>query len=237
MGFFNTSLFIVALNLRARRKTAVFSQRIRIYPIARRAAEMVLAAILLILLAPLFLLFTLAIRWESAGPALYRQIRVGKGGRPFTFFKFRSMYRDVDRGAHQAFLTAFVNGTVHAGENGKDVYKPVRAGQVTRVGRFLRKTSLDEMPQLINIIKGDMSFIGPRPNVLAEVEAYKEWHKKRLEVLPGITGLAQVNGRSSIPFDQIVRFDIEYVENQSLFMDLKVLWRTVPTVLRGQGAK
>jgi lipopolysaccharide/colanic/teichoic acid biosynthesis glycosyltransferase len=149
------------------------------------------------------------------------------------------MYTNIDRNGHEAFLKAFVNG--HAGEgadaNEHQDFKPIKTNQVTSVGRFLRRTSLDELPQLINIIKGDMSFIGPRPNVPVEVREYKDWHKRRLRVLPGITGLAQINGRSKISFDQIVRYDLEYVENESLVLDLQVLWRTVPAVLKAKGAR
>lgn len=237
MGFLNISLLIVALNLRARHRTRMASRSFTIYPILKQVVVTVLSVILLLMLAPMFLLITLAIRWDSPGPALFRQTRVGKGGKGFSFFKFRTMYSDIDRSAHQAFLAAYVNGEIHAGTNGREVYKPADQDQITRVGRVLRKTSLDELPQLINIIKGEMSFIGPRPNVMSEVEAYKDWHHKRLKVLPGITGLAQINGRSSIPFDQIVRYDIEYVEDESLKKDLEILWHTVPAVLRGNGAK
>jgi lipopolysaccharide/colanic/teichoic acid biosynthesis glycosyltransferase len=147
------------------------------------------------------------------------------------------MFHDIDRSGHQDFLKAYVNGELASGTNGQNMYKPIQANQITHVGRILRKTSLDELPQLFNILKGEMSFIGPRPNIPAEVEAYQEWHRKRLEVLPGITGLAQINGRSTIAFDQIVRYDIEYVENASLLMDLKVAWRTIPAALLGKGAK
>jgi lipopolysaccharide/colanic/teichoic acid biosynthesis glycosyltransferase len=238
------SLLVVALNIRARNRnrinsvgTLVFLRGIKIYPIFKRVAETVMSIVLLILLAPLFLLLTLSIRWDSPGPALFRQTRIGKGGKPFTFYKFRTMFQDIDRSAHQTFLKAYVNGELASGTNGQNVYKPIQANQITRVGRLLRKTSLDELPQLFNIIKGEMSFIGPRPNIPAEVEAYKDWHRKRLEVLPGITGLAQINGRSTIAFDQIVRYDIEYVENAGLLMDLKVVWRTIPAALLGNGAK
>ena len=211
--------------------------RARIYPAVKRVAETTLAVALLVLLAPLFVLFMVAIRLDSPGPTLYRQTRIGKNGKPFTFYKFRSMYQNIDRSAHQDFLKAFVNGNVKNGKNGQGVFKPVKANQITPVGRFLRKTSLDELPQLINIVKGEMSFIGPRPNVPAEVEEYQEWHMRRLDTLPGITGLAQINGRSSIPFDHIVLYDIRYVESESLLMDLRILWQTVPLVLRGKGAK
>jgi lipopolysaccharide/colanic/teichoic acid biosynthesis glycosyltransferase len=203
----------------------------------KRIAATILSMLLLMLLAPLFLVLTLAIRWDSSGPAFFRQTRIGKGGKPFRVFKFRTMYHNIDRSSHNAFLSAYINGEINQDQEGQPVFKPAQSDQITPVGRFLRKTSLDELPQLINILKGDMSFIGPRPNVAAEVEAYKDWHKKRLEVLPGITGIAQINGRSSIPFDQIVRYDIEYVETESLMTDLRVLWRTVPAVIWGHGAK
>jgi lipopolysaccharide/colanic/teichoic acid biosynthesis glycosyltransferase len=237
MGILNISLLIVALNLRARHRTFVRSRRFRIYPAVKRIVETVLSIIILILLAPMFLLITLAIRWDSSGSALFRQTRIGKNGKSFTCYKFRTMYEDIDRSAHDRFLAAYVNGHIKSGSNGRSVFKPIRDNQVTRVGRFLRKTSLDEAPQIINIVRGDMSFIGPRPNIAAEAEAYQDWHRKRLEVLPGITGLAQIHGRSSIPFDQIVRYDVEYVENESLKLDLHILWRTVPTVLFGNGAE
>jgi lipopolysaccharide/colanic/teichoic acid biosynthesis glycosyltransferase len=233
MGFFDASLLIAAFNLRARHRDTRRVCRVRIYPIVKRVLETLLSLLLLILLAPLFLLLTLAIRWDSSGSALFRQTRIGKYGKPFILYKFRSMHVDIDRTAHQAFLTAFVNGEVAE----DDVYKPIQTNQVTRVGQFLRKTSLDELPQLINIIKGEMSFIGPRPNVPAEVEAYRDWHRKRLEVLPGVTGLAQIKGRSSIPFDHIVNYDIEYIENESLMTDLKILLQTIPAVMGGNGAK
>jgi lipopolysaccharide/colanic/teichoic acid biosynthesis glycosyltransferase len=237
MGILNISLLIVALNLRARHRSFTQSRRIRIYPVIKRIVETVLSVIVLILLAPMFLLITLAIRWDSPGSALFCQTRIGKNGKPFTCYKFRTMYEDIDRRAHDRFLAAYVNGDIHSGSNGRSVFKPIGDNQITRVGRFLRKTSLDEAPQIINIIRGDMSFIGPRPNIPTEVEAYQDWHRKRLEVLPGITGLAQIRGRSSIPFDQIVRYDVEYVESESLKMDLHILWHTVPTVLLGSGAE
>jgi lipopolysaccharide/colanic/teichoic acid biosynthesis glycosyltransferase len=210
--------------------------RVNIYSSIKHLIERLLALALLILLTPLFVLLALLIQWDSPGPVLFRQERIGKGGKPFKFFKFRSMRSDIDRGAHEAFFKAFVNGHTEGSEQLQE-FKPIQDDQVTRMGRFLRKTSLDELPQLLNIIKGEMSFIGPRPNVLAEVEAYKDWHRRRLEVLPGITGLAQINGRSSIPFDQIVQYDIEYVENESLLLDLQISWQTLPAVLRGKGAK
>ena len=244
MGYFNTSLLVAAINIRARhrtrfhlRKISIPRRKTRIYPVVKRIAGAILSIILLILLAPFFFLVTLAIRLDSPGPALFRQTRIGKGGKPFAFYKFRTMHHDIDRKAHEAFMAAYVNGKIRQDTHEQTVFKPAKDDQITRVGRFLRKTSLDELPQLLNIAKGEMSFIGPRPNVPAEVEAYQGWHRKRLDVLPGVTGLAQINGRSSIPFDQIVRYDVEYVENESLRMDLTVLWRTIPVVVLRRGAK
>lgn len=230
MEYYGASRPFIAADLRAHR-------RIRIYRIIKRFGERVLALAFLILVAPLLLLLATLVRLNSSGPVLFRQTRIGKDGKPFICYKLRSLYVDVDNTAHVAFLKAFVDNDIQEIEVGQAVFKPVKPNQVTAVGRFLRKTSLDELPQLVNIFKGDMSFIGPRPNIPGEVEAYKDWQKRRLEVLPGITGLAQVNGRSSIPFDRIARYDIEYVDNESLPLDVKILLQTVPLVLRGKGAK
>jgi lipopolysaccharide/colanic/teichoic acid biosynthesis glycosyltransferase len=225
-----------AIHLRSLQQTR--RNRPKIYPAIKRVLEIILALVLLALLLPFFIGLAVSIRLSSPGPVLFRQKRVGKGGDTFTFYKFRSMYVDIDRDAHKAFMKAFVNGHAKdAGDNGHQDFKPIQTKQITKVGRFLRKTSLDELPQLFNIIKGDMSFIGPRPNMEAEVEEYKEWHKQRLDVLPGLTGLAQINGRSSLSFEQIVRYDLEYIENESLLLDLKVLWGTIPAVLNGKGAR
>ena len=212
------------------------NQSVRLYPAFKRTVEKFLALVLLIAFAPFIAFIALLIRLDSPGAALFRQTRIGKDGKPFTFYKFRSMYEDIDRDAHHAFLKAFVNGDVSEGADERGIFKPVKDNQITSVGRFLRKTSMDELPQLLNIIRGEMSFIGPRPNVPAEVEAYKEWHKRRLDVLPGVTGLAQINGRSSINFDQIARYDLEYVEKESLLTDLRILFGTIPSVLQGKGA-
>ena len=230
MEYYGTSRPFIAADLRAHR-------RIRIYRSIKRFWEKVLALALLILIAPLLLLLATLIRLNSSGPALFRQTRIGKNGKPFICYKFRSLYVDVDNTAHLAFLKAFVDDEIQGITGDQAVFKPVRPEQVTAVGRFLRKTSLDELPQLINILRGDMSIIGPRPNIPSEVEAYKDWQKRRLAVLPGITGLAQVHGRSSIPFDLIARYDIEYVDNESLSLDLRILLQTVPIVLHGKGAK
>jgi undecaprenyl-phosphate galactose phosphotransferase len=194
-----------------------------------------------LLLAPFFvflgLIIAIIIRLDSSGPVFFVQERVGKGGRIFKIYKFRTMYHNLNKASHQTFMKAFVNGTVQETVEGNKVFKPFKSQEVTPVGRILRKTSLDELPQLINVYKGEMSLVGPRPNVIWEVEEYHGWHKERLEVLPGITGLAQVRGRSGLSFDRIVEYDIEYVEKQSITLDLKIVWWTIASVLFGKGAQ
>ncbi len=210
--------------------------RRRGYRITKRLFDLTVSLLLLPFASIAMLICAVAITLDSPGPVLFVQTRVGKGRRRFKLYKFRTLYHNCDAGGHRAFMKAFVNGKVNELASGKGVYKPFSTKQLTRVGRILRKTSLDELPQLFNVIKGDMSLVGPRPNVLWEVEEYRGWHKERLEVLPGITGLAQVRGRSGITFDQIARYDIEYIENQCVKLDLRILWWTVISVLAGKGA-
>jgi len=206
------------------------------YQILRRTVDVATSLLLSLLLAPIFMIIAIAIKLDTNGPIFFIQERVGKGGRRFRMYKYRTMHIDIDKSSHQAFMKAFVNGNVNSKMAEKTVFKPFEASHVTRIGRILRKTSLDELPQLINVLKGDMSLIGPRPNVPWEVEEYRYVHQERLEVLPGITGLAQVRGRSGITFDEIVQYDVEYVENQSILLDLKILWWTVISVIYGKGA-
>jgi lipopolysaccharide/colanic/teichoic acid biosynthesis glycosyltransferase len=207
------------------------------YQIAKRVMDVALCLLAMPLVLPLLVICALAIRLDSPGPVFFVQERIGKGGRRFRMYKFRTMQNNLDDSYHRAFMKAFVNGLMGDDENGRVVYKPVQASQVTRAGRILRKTSLDELPQLINVLRGEMSLVGPRPNVPWEVEAYKGWHQERLEVVPGITGLAQVRGRSGIIFDSIVKYDIEYIERQSPALDLKILWWTLISVFLGRGAE
>jgi lipopolysaccharide/colanic/teichoic acid biosynthesis glycosyltransferase len=214
----------------------VFPYR-REYQIAKRVMDVALCLLAMPLALPLLAICALAIHLDSPGPVFFVQERIGKGGRRFRMYKFRTMQHNLDDSYHRVFLKAFVNGRISENENGGALYKPFQASQVTRVGRILRKISLDELPQLINVLMGEMSLVGPRPNVLWEFEEYKGWHNERLEVLPGITGLAQVRGRSGITFDSIVRYDIEYVERRSLALDLKILWWTLISVFLGRGAE
>jgi lipopolysaccharide/colanic/teichoic acid biosynthesis glycosyltransferase len=206
------------------------------YQVVKRLFDLTAALLCLPFVLIVMFICAVAIALDSRGPVLFVQPRVGKGGRRFKIYKFRTLHRDSDAGSHRTFMKAYIRGEANNSGTEKAIFKPFSDQQLTRVGRFLRKTSLDELPQLLNVIKGDMSLVGPRPNVPWEVEEYWGWHKERLEVLPGITGLAQISGRSGITFDEIVRHDIDYIENQSLMMDLEILWWTVTSVLTGKGA-
>lgn len=211
------------------------------YEIAKRLLDMLVAGVLLLLFAPVMALVALAIKLDSPGPAIFIQQRVGKNGRLFDFYKFRSMEVSAENDrVHRRFAEAYING-----ENPEElladqdapIFKPQNGNHVTRVGRFLRATSLDELPQLFNVLKGDMSLVGPRPSIYYEVDLYKDWHRRRLAVLPGITGYAQINGRSSLRFDEIVKLDIEYIEKRSLWLDMKILLQTIPVVLSTRSAR
>jgi undecaprenyl-phosphate galactose phosphotransferase len=151
-------------------------------------------------------------------------------------YKFRTLKYNYDDRPYRSYMKAYVRGEFGQYVHNKETFKPAYDREITKIGHILRKTSLDELPQLINVLKGEMSIVGPRPNVSWEVDAYYYWHHERLEVLPGITGLAQVRGRSCIDFNTLVRYDIEYIENQSLLLDLKILWWTFTSVLFGKGA-
>ncbi|MBC7242134.1 MAG: sugar transferase [Anaerolineae bacterium] len=210
------------------------------YEMAKRLLDVLVAGIALILFAPLMLVIAVAIKLDSPGPAIFVQQRVGRHGRIFNFYKFRSMRVDPDNDrAHRRFAEAYINGESLEDLIQRDapIYKPNNGNNVTRVGKFLRATSLDELPQLFNVLKGDMSLVGPRPSIYYEVDLYKEWHRRRLDVLPGITGYAQINGRSSLRFDEIVRLDIEYIEKRSFWLDISILLRTIPVVLSTRSAR
>ncbi len=211
--------------------------RISLYPVAKRCLDMVCAVVLLATLLPLMAIIGLAIWLDSPGPVVFRQTRVGKWGKKFTMFKFRSMSAQADDMVHAAFAKDYING--HAGaacseENGEVVFKPNGDKRVTRVGKWLRRTSLDELPQLLNVLRGEMSLVGPRPAMPCEVSEYSKWHLQRLAVLPGLTGLAQISGRSGLTFEKIVRLDLEYIRHRSLLLDLAILIKTVPVVLRAK---
>jgi lipopolysaccharide/colanic/teichoic acid biosynthesis glycosyltransferase len=208
--------------------------------IAKRVIDVVGSVLVLIFCLPLFIGIAIAVKLTSRGPVLFRQTRMGQYGRKFTFLKFRSMYAGNDRSIHEDFVKSFIAGQpagASAPQKQNKLYKLVADPRITPIGRFLRKSSLDELPQLINILKGDMSWVGPRPPVTYEVTHYNLWHRQRLlAAKPGLTGLWQVEGRSRVEFDDMVRLDIRYAKSWSLWLDLKILLRTPRAVFRGEGA-
>jgi exopolysaccharide biosynthesis polyprenyl glycosylphosphotransferase len=195
--------------------------------LVKRASDIVLGALLALVSMPLWLLIMVAIKLDSRGPILYSQTRIGKNGVPFRCFKFRSMVDHADDMRHELGQLNEASGPL---------FKMRDDPRRTRVGRMIRRFSLDELPQVLNVMRGEMSLVGPRPNLPVEVEQYQEWHRRRLLVSPGITGLWQVSGRSELTFDEMVLLDIYYVENWNLAMDLGILARSIPAVLRGRGA-
>lgn len=188
------------------------------------------------IVVPLVAVVAAAIRIGSPGPVFYRQTRMGRRGQPFTLYKFRSMVVDNNDEAHREYIASLMRGEAAAvGENGETVYKLVDDPRVTRIGAFLRRFSLDELPQLWNVVRGDMSLVGPRPCLPYEWDLYEEWQKHRLDVLPGITGLWQVCGRSQVTFEEMVLLDLHYIANWSVSLDLVLLGRTLPVVVSGEG--
>ncbi|MEA2257278.1 MAG: hypothetical protein QOJ51_103 [Acidobacteriaceae bacterium] len=205
--------------------------------IIKRAMDIFGSALLVILCAPLLLIVAAAVKMSSRGPVLFKQDRVGQYGRSFTFLKFRSMCADNDPSVHKEYVTKLIAGEAERMPSraaGEGVYKLAEDTRVTRIGRFLRKTSLDELPQLLNVLRGDMSLVGPRPPIPYELAAYQTWHRRRLlEVKPGITGLWQVTGRSRVKFDDMVRLDLRYAMSWSPWLDVKILARTPGAVIKG----
>lgn len=195
--------------------------------VVKRVIDVVVSGATLVLASPIMLVIALAIYVENPGPILVRQTRVGRHSKQFTFYKFRSMCLNAER---------MLANLESRNEASGPVFKIKSDPRRTRVGRIIRKLSMDELPQLYNILRGDMSLVGPRPPFPWEVEKYEEWHHKRLDVTPGLTGLGQVSGRSDLPFDETALLDLWYIENWSLGLDLRILLRTVPAVLSGRGA-
>jgi lipopolysaccharide/colanic/teichoic acid biosynthesis glycosyltransferase len=202
-----------------------------------RTLDVLVSALLLFVLAPLLLLILLAVRLDSRGPAIYRQRRVGRELREFTVHKFRSMRVDADPTRHRDYVHALIGsgGPEPAGKQG-GLYKLAVDDRITRVGRFLRRFSLDELPQLWNVLRGDMSLVGPRPVIAYEVERYPSPWRERFSVKPGLTGLWQVSGRNERTYEEMVRFDIDYARRNGLWVDLRILARTVWVVVLGRGA-
>jgi lipopolysaccharide/colanic/teichoic acid biosynthesis glycosyltransferase len=203
----------------------------------KRVMDVLGSALLLIASLPLFAMIATAIKTTSRGPVFYRQQRVGQHGRRFTFLKFRSMYVDNDHSIHREYVKQLIAGSAGrvCPEGTSDgVYKLANDPRITRIGRFLRRTSLDELPQFLNVLWGDMSLVGPRPPIPYELAAYQTWHRRRLlQVKPGITGLWQVTGRSRVSFDDMVRLDLQYATLWSPWLDVKILLRTPSAVIKG----
>lgn len=195
--------------------------------VTKRVMDLILTPVLLVLGSVFFALIALAIKLDSPGPVIYRQRRVGKNGREFDIFKFRSMVVGADSQLAQLRALNEADGPL---------FKIRDDPRVTRVGRWIRRTSMDELPQLLNVLRGEMSLVGPRPGTPEEVAEYQAWHKRRLEVYPGITGMWQVRGRSDVPFDEMCLLDLYYIENWSLLLDLRILAQTLPHVFFGNGA-
>ena len=205
--------------------------------IVKRTFDLLIAALSIAVLFPLWLLIALLIKLDSRGTVFYTQERVGMDGRLFLLYKFRTMKAGADSEAHREYQRAFIAGRAEAnlGNEQRPTYKLLADPRITRVGKVLRRTSLDEVPQLLNVLLSDMSLVGPRPPIPYEVEAYELWHRKRLDMKPGVTGLWQVSGRNRLPFEEMVRLDLFYIENWSLLLDLKIILRTGLVMLGGEG--
>jgi len=201
----------------------------------KRFTDIIFCVLGLIILSPIFILVSIAIKLDSRGPILFKQVRLGKNGKPFTFYKFRSMFIGSDDDVERIEkLKRFIK------ENKSDdptSTKIVKESKITRIGRFIRKTSIDELPQLFNVLKGDMSIVGPRPCLQYEWDSYSNWHRKRLSITPGCTGIWQVSGRSSVGFRDMAILDMYYIYNVSFHLDIWLILKTIPVMLFGTGAK
>jgi exopolysaccharide biosynthesis polyprenyl glycosylphosphotransferase len=212
----------------------------RVQAALKRLMDMVGSAFGLLLASPLMLITAFIVKISSPGPAIFKQVRLGKKGARFPFYKFRSMYWKADDRVHREYVTNLIEGNldrINQGDAERPLYKMKSDPRITLIGKIIRKTNIDELPQFFNVLKGEMSLVGPRPPIPYEVEKYESWHLRRiLEVKPGITGLWQVDGRSTTSFDDMVRLDLRYVQNWSLWLDIKILLKTVGAVIRPKGA-
>ena len=205
--------------------------------LVKRTFDIIFASLAIALLFPIWLLIAVFIKLDSKGPIFYTQERVGMDGRLFLLYKFRTMAAGADPGLHKEYQRAFIAGHAEAnlGNDRQPTYKLMSDPRITRVGKYLRRLSLDEVPQLLNVLTGEMSIVGPRPPIPYEVEAYESWHRKRLDMKPGLTGLWQVSGRNRLPFEEMVRLDLFYIENWSPLLDLKIILRTGMVMIGGEG--
>ncbi len=201
---------------------------------AKRLLDVLFSSFVIVFGLPFYLLIAAFIKLTSEGPVLFVQERVGKDGVPFKFYKFRTMMVDNCDSNHRNFAENFIKGKMME-DSGDGVFKLKVDPRITSIGRFLRRSSLDELPQFINVLKGEMTVVGPSPPLTYELSHYKEWHKGRLTVKPGLTGLWQVSGRSQVTFDEMVSLDLYYIDNWSLPLDIKIILRTIPVMLFGYG--
>ena len=214
--------------------------RRKLHLFLKRVVDIGGSSLAMILLSPLFWVIAIAIKLTSKGPIFFSQTRIGQYGKPFILMKFRTMYTNIDRDVHKEFVTKLISDKSKLespAPEGAPVYKLTNDTRITRVGRFLRRTSLDEIPQFLNVLRGEMSLVGPRPAVRYEVAVYETWHRRRImEFKPGITGLWQVSARSQVKFDDMVRLDLRYASKWSLWLDFKILLQTPLAVFKGTGA-
>jgi lipopolysaccharide/colanic/teichoic acid biosynthesis glycosyltransferase len=206
-------------------------------PLSKRALDLVLASGCLILLSPLLVVVAVVVRLTSPGPALFRQSRLGRGQKPFVLYKFRTMYNGSSDDVHRQYVAQLLTLDQPATGGRRGLYKLEDDARITKVGRLLRRTSIDELPQLFNVLRGDMSLVGPRPALPWESELIGTAHARRFLVTPGLTGLWQVSGRNSLTMKEGLDLDIEYVDRRSFTLDLSILARTVPVVLSTTGAR
>jgi exopolysaccharide biosynthesis polyprenyl glycosylphosphotransferase len=213
------------------------TERATIYDWIKRGLDIIGSSILLALLAPLLVVIAVAVKLKSSGPVFFEQERMGQKMKPFKMLKFRTMHANADHKLHHEYVTRFIQSGSNAQAGDARIFKLTNDPRVTPIGSFLRKTSLDELPQLLNVLRGDMSLVGPRPPLPYEVEQYKSWHCRRvLDAKPGITGLWQVTGRSRTTFDEMVRLDLRYARTCSIWTDIKILLATPAAVFSGKGA-
>lgn len=201
----------------------------------KRLIDILLSCLAILALSPLFLFIALSIKISSPGPILYKQTRIGRNGVPFNFFKFRSMHISNDASKHKEYVQEFIRKGNQDKDRNIQVFKITDDPRIFPFGKFIRKTSLDEFPQFFNVLRGDMSLVGPRPCLAYEWECYDEWHKNRLNILPGCTGLWQALGRSTVSFEEMVILDLYYISNMSLWLDLKIVLQTIPVIFFGKG--
>jgi lipopolysaccharide/colanic/teichoic acid biosynthesis glycosyltransferase len=205
------------------------------YRVAKRSLDLAASLLGLILASPILALVAVAVKLESRGPVLFRQERLGLGARPFTLYKFRSMFSSAEQTRHRDHARDLIRGDAAATQPGEKVWVPIAADpRVTRLGAFLRRSHLDELPQLINIVRGEMSLVGPRPPILYEVEVYEPWHLRRLSVVPGMTGLWQATAWGRVSFDEGVALDLAYIDRRSFGFDLRLIGRTLWQIAVGR---